>query len=123
MGYESKIIVAVRYKMANCIWFDKLATMDLSRVGGNFRDIFTTEIESNIYGDGYEPNSSEDSYVMTEDKYGDICKYTDVQTVIDWLENTQGNMHYRRFAPAIAMLKAYMGEVWDGDLVVIHYGY
>ena len=67
MGYESKIIVAVRYKMANCIWFDKLATMDLSRVGGNFRDIFTTEIESNIYGDGYEPNSSEDSYVMTED--------------------------------------------------------
>ena len=123
MGYESKIIVAVRYEMANSIWFNQLATIDLSRCDGNFRDIFTTEVESDIYGDGYEPNDSENTFVMTEDRYGDICKYTDVQTVIDYLEKAMTRGHYRRYAVALATLKAFAMENWEGKIVVIHYGY
>jgi len=124
MGYESRIIVARRtvWASSGLVWFEKLSEMWLSKVGYNFPEIFTTEIESDIYGDGFKKNSDEE-YELTEDKYGDICKYTDVQTVIDWLENAEAKEHYRRFTPAIAMLKAYAAEKWEGDIVVIHYGY
>ena len=124
MGYESRIIVAKRtvWDDSGLVWFEKLADMYLSKVGGNFPDIFTTEVESNIYGDGFKMNSEEE-IELTEDKYGDTCCYTDVQTVIKWLENAEAEEHYRRFTPAIAMLKAYAAEKWEGDIVVIHYGY
>ena len=123
MGYESRIIVARRSKWDNgCVWFEKLGEMWMSCCGYGFREIFTTEIESNIYGDGFKRNSDEE-IELTEDCYGDICKYTDIQTVIDWLEKAEAEEHYRRFTPAIAMLKAYAAEEWDGELVVIHYGY
>ena len=119
MGYESRIIVARRIR--SCM-VEKLSEMWLSKVGYNFPEIFTTEIESNIYGDGFKENSDEE-YELTVDNYGNICKYADVQTVIDWLENAEAKEHYRRFTPAIAMLKAYAAEKWKGDIVVIHYGY
>lgn len=124
MGYESRIIVARRtvWEGSGLVWFEKLSEMWLSKVGYNFPEIFTTEIESNIYGDGFKENSDEE-YELTEDHYGDVCKYADVQTVIDWLENAEAKEHYRRFTPAIAMLKAYAAEKWEGDIVVIHYGY
>ena len=124
MGYESRIIVAKRYTFNHKgdIWFEKLAEMWLSKAGYDFPEIFTTEIESNIYGDGFKMNSDEE-IELTEDKYGDICKYAPIQTVIDWLEKAEAKEHYRRFTPAIAMLKAYAAEKWEGDLVVIHYGY
>ena len=124
MGYESRIIVARRsvWEKTKYVWFDKLAEMWLSKVGYDFPKIFTTEIESDIYGDGFKENSNEE-YELTADKYGDICKYTDIQTVIDWLEKAEAKEHYRRFTPAIAMLKAYAAETWEGDIVVIHYGY
>ena len=124
MGYESRIIVARRtvWERSGLVWFEKLSEMWLSKVGYNFPEIFTTEIESNIYGDGFKENSDEE-YELTEDCYGDVCKYADVQTVIDWFENAEAKEHYRRFPPAIAMLKAYAAEKWEGDIVVIHYGY
>lgn len=122
MGYESRIIVAVRNEWSNgYVWFQKLGEMRLSKCGC-FPEIFTTEIESDIYGDGFKKNSDEE-YKLTEDCYGDICKYAPIQTVIDWLEKAEATEHYRRFTPAIAMLKAYAMEKWEGDLVVIHYGY
>ena len=124
MGYESRIIVAVRNQWGHSevVWFEQLAQMRLACVGGNFTDIFKTEIETDIYGDGFKENSNEE-YTLTEDRYGDVCCYTDIQTVIDWLEKAEAEEHYRRFTPAIAMLKAYAAENWEGDLVVIHYGY
>lgn len=124
MGYESRIIVAVKSGnwRGDGYWYEKLADMRLCCCGYGFSNIFTTPIESEIYGDGFKENSEEE-YTLTEDRYGDICKYTDVQTVIDWMEKAEENEHYRRFTPAIAMLKAYAAETWDGELVVIHYGY
>ena len=123
MGYESRIIVAERCEWNNgCVWFAKLGEMWMSKCGYEFPRIFTTEIESDIYGDGFKENSNEE-YELTEDCYGDICKYAPIQTVIDWLEKAEAKEHYRRFTPAIAMLKAYAMEKWEGELVVIHYGY
>ena len=125
MGYESKLIVAKRtvQERSGLVWFEKIAEINMSMCGTNFRYIFTTEIESNIYGDGFEKGSTEDSYVMTEDRYGKVCKYTDLQTVIDYMEKEEAKEHYRRFAVAIAMLKAFRAEEWESPLVVIHYGY
>lgn len=54
---------------------------------------------------------------------GDTCRYTDLQTVIDYLEKSEATEHRRRNAPAIAMLKAYAAEQWDDEMIVIHYGY
>ena len=124
MGYESRIIVARRdvWEERGLVWYEKLAEMWLGKVYRDFYKIFTTEIESNIYGDGFKENSDEE-YELTEDRYGDICKYAPIQTVIDWLEKEDAKEHYCRFTPAIAMLKAYAMEKWEGDLVVIHYGY
>lgn len=126
MGYESRIIVArigeldLRSgdKEKYCV---KLAEMWMSRCG-NFVDIFEKPIDFELYGDGFEMSSDEE-YKMTEDCYGKRCCYADMQTVIDWLEKAEAAEHYRRFTPAIAMLKAYAAEEWDGELVVIHYGY
>ena len=125
MGYESKLIVAKRTVQgrSGLIWFEKLAEIYMSVCGTDFRYIFTTEIESNIYGDGYEKGSTEDSYIMTEDQYGKVCKYTDLQTVIDYMEKEEAKEHYRRYAVALAMLKAFQAEEWESPLVVIHYGY
>ena len=123
MGYESRIIVAQRSVWkSGYVHYSKLADMRLCCCGYGFRDIFTTPIESPIYGDGFKENSMEE-YELTEDEYGDICTYTDIQTVIDWLEKAEAEEHYRRFTPAIAMLKAYAAETWEGDIVVVHYGY
>ena len=126
MGYESRIIVARIGELSlrsgdkekYCI---KLAEMWMSCCG-SFVDIFEKPIDFELYGDGFEIDSDKE-YNMTEDCYGDRCCYADIQTVIDWLENAEAAEHYRRFTPAIAMLKAYAAEEWDGELVVIHYGY
>ena len=125
MGYESRLIVAKRtvQERSGLVWFVKIAEINMCVCGADFRYIFTTEIESNIYGDGYEKGSTEDSYVMTKDKYGKVCKYTDLQTVIDYMEKAVAKEHYRRYAVALAMLKAFQAEEWESPLVVIHYGY
>lgn len=131
MGYESRIIVARKCtcKMKNEageVYDDfftvKLADMWLSRMPRDFVSIFTNPVTWKIYGDGFEINS-ESEYDMTEDCYGAICQYADVQTVVDYLEKAEAEEHYRRFTPAIAMLKAYAAEDWDDPLIVIHYGY
>lgn len=113
MGYESRIIIAEvgEYdlksggKQKYCM---KLGQMWLSKCG-NFADIFTTPIDFDLFGDGFEENSHEE-YNMTVDCYGDTCCYADLQTVIDYLENYETNDHYRRFAVALAMLKAFQAE-------------
>lgn len=126
MGYESRIIIAEvgEYDLRSgskekyCI---KLGQMWLSECG-YFKNIFTIPIDFELLGDGFEENSRKE-YNMTEDCYGDTCCYTDLQTVIDYLENQEANDHYRRFAVALAMLKAFQAEQWDKPIIVIHYGY
>ena len=117
MGYESKIIVAKLCNLAP--FYDdefsvELARMNLSKAGG-IEKIFNEPVTWKMYGD----NDCD----MTEDKYGDTCRYTDIQTVIDWLEKAKTKEHYRRLAPALAMLRAYAAEIWGDPLIVIHYGY
>ena len=126
MGYETKLIVAELCELpkrgGGTYRFSlELARMNLSRAG-DLPYIFTTPIDWKICGDGFEINS-EKEFDMTEDSYGNICCYADIQTVIDELERLEVQEHYRRYTPAIAMLKAYAAEIWECPLIVIHYGY
>lgn len=134
MGYESRIIVAekceARYNelyakakgKETYVFSLTLADMKLSRMPYDFPKIFTNEVDWELLGEGFEMNSEKELNI-TEDSYGDICRYTDLETVIKYLENAEAEEHYRRLTPAIAMLKAYAAEKWDNPLIVIHYGY
>lgn len=121
MGYESKIIVARKCSVERenaepYIFSLELARMNLSKAGG-IEKIFNEPVTWRIHSD------DDDEYDITEDKYGDTCRCTDIQTVIDWLEKAEAKEHYRRLAPALAMLRAYAAETWGDPLIVIHYGY
>lgn len=122
MAYESKIIIAELCEMENYKCSLEIARINLSRAGEGFTDIFTNTLDWEICGDGFEMNSTKE-FDMTEDSYGDICRYTDLQTVIDYMEKSEAYEHYRRFGVALAMLKAFQNEKWDYPLIVIHYGY
>lgn len=134
MGYESRIIVAEKCKIKYNESYAKevgkeyyefsvmLADMRLSCMPRSFTDIFTNPVEWELLGEGFEMNSDKE-FNITKDMYGDLCCYTDLQTVIDYLEKSETEDHYRRNNPAIAMLKAYAAETWDYPLIVIHYGY
>lgn len=127
MNYESRIFVAGKFSVpydpryteatgkTEYTAAEKFADMRLSRMPFDFKDIFTQPVTWKFYGDN--------DINYTEDRYGDTCRYTDLQTVIDYLEKSEATEHRRRNAPAIAMLKAYAAEQWDDEMIVIHYGY
>ena len=129
MGYEHKIIVAqkvVNDQVVNRdldIFSITLAEMKLSRTDSGFDNLFTKKIDWQIFSD-YPCNDCNHDIEITTDCYGDTCTYTDdIQSVIAWLEQENHKEHYRRYTPAIAMLKAYAAESWDWPLIIIHYGY
>lgn len=129
MGYEHKIIVAqkvVNDQVVNRdpdIFSITLAEMKLSRTGSGFDELFTKEIDWQLFSD-YPCIDCKRDIEITTDCYGDTCTYTDdIQSVIAWLEQKNYQEHYRRYTPAIAMLKAYVAENWDHPLILIHYGY
>lgn len=129
MGYESRIFVGRLVTIGNeddenaYKFVDVMARMNLCKVSydANFPAIFKTELPCELLGDVC--NKCGEEIDLTTDCYGDKCRYTDAQTVIDFMEREEAKEHYRRFTPAIAMLKAYAAEKWEGELIVIHYGY
>lgn len=121
MGYESRIFIARKCKWGRAdeskyICSIELARMNLSSMPNGFDRLFTEAVNWKLLGD----NETD----LSIDCYGDTCTYTsDIQSVIDFLEECEQKEHYRRITPALAMLKAYAAENWDGELIIIHYGY
>lgn len=121
MGYESRIFIAEKYSNKRVdgteyICSIRLADMKLSRMPNGFTNLFTKTVDWKICGDN--------DVDLTTDCYGDTCTYTDdIESIIEFLEKCEQKEHYRRVTPALAMLKAYAAENWEGDLIVIHYGY
>lgn len=121
MGYESRIIIAEKHSFnlddgTEEVYSNTLADMKLSKMWKGFTSLFTKTVDWKIYGDN--------DIDLTTDCYGDTCTYTDdIESIIEFLEKCEQKEHYRRVTPALAMLKAYAAENWEGKLVVIHYGY
>lgn len=74
----------------------EISRFDLSKMGyyeykgKSFREIFTHEIDFDLYvNDSY----GEDARI---DSYGEHCKWATIEEVIEWLEMYCANVNYRR---------------------------
>lgn len=129
MGYESRIIIANAHREQNpksehygeVYYAEAVVDIRLGCMGYNngWRELFTKEIDFDLYVD------SEDK-ATREDKYGNTMKEGDFESVVQWLENTASalweNNPYRRIAPLLGALKGFDPTQWD-ELHVVHYGY
>lgn len=120
MSYESRIFVVNRVKTDfgsnSYVHGEKIADIKMSRMGNGFSDLFTEEIDYELYVD----NSDEST---NTDKYGEVMTYTDRKTVIDYLEEQIANGdNYRRLTVLLGLLKGFDEAQWN-ELQVVHYGY
>lgn len=134
MGYESKIFVMRRienYPRNNntepIIYGIEIARFDLCKVGGTrFTQLFCIPIDFTMNGDMVGDEEAD----LTEDKYGEQCKYAEVSDVVEWIENQIKTDDYCRWKPFLAMLKEFNSEEWKMSskfkqerLIVVHYGH
>ena len=129
MGYESKmhIMRRVEYELPNGetrVWGDPFAEFDLCKMGyegvtgyefygSTFRSIFDTDIDFDLYVN---------DEATREDCYDATCQYTDIDTVIDWLELSEVVKEWWRADVFLRFLKT-LKEAGHDDLIVVHYGY
>ena len=117
MSYESRIIIMEKQKN-NELFFEfggrKIADVRMSRCGHDFLALFDEEIPFDLLGD----NDCD----LTEDKYGERCCYTDLQSVLLFLAAVR--KQYRRYDMLYNLLKSFKEPEWENEeIIVVHYGY
>jgi hypothetical protein len=120
MSYESRIFVVNRTEIDRgtnvYVWGEKIADIKMSSMENGFSELFTNEIDYELYVD----NSDEPTQT---DKYGAVMTYTDLNTVIDYLEEEIANGdNYRRLTVLLGLLRGFDETQWN-ELQVVHYGY
>ena len=121
MSYESRIFVVERNEIENrdgtsYVYAEKIADVKMCSMYNGFKNIFDKEVDYELYIDSGEKSTS-------TDMYGEKMKYTDVQTVIDYLENLiDRGETYRRLPMLLGMLKGIDTSQWN-DIQIVHYGY
>ena len=142
MSYESRIYIVSRnaYKIPKTgeEEHDKeivngmvVASFDLCKVGYNnreFFDAFKTPIDYTLWLPTFDKDGNEVMGEVSDDAYGEHLKSADLQELIDALQIAESREHYRRFAPIIAMLQAFVNDkgAWNNDheqLQAVHFGY
>ena len=121
MGYESRLYIADRRVIPaakegcdDWIYAEQIAQFNMCCMEMSFRTLFKNPVDFDFTGENDED--------LTEDKYGEKVKYSDVQPVIEWFKEAQKRQHYRRAVPLVAFLEALKPEEWE-HLIIIHYGY
>ena len=121
MSYESRIFVVERteHKEPNgngWIYAEKIADIKMSAMPISFANLFTKDIDYTLYIDSGERDTN-------TDMYGIVMKYTDVHTVVDYLEKLiDSGETYRRLSLLLGMLKGIDTSQWN-DIQIVHYGY
>ena len=129
MGYKSRVYIISKNK--NSDFGEVIAMYDCSCMSNGFTSLFDKPIDFRIYNDNDK--------IIIKDKYGEICKYTDIHEVIQWLKHEMKYQRenigavYRRLNPLYRLLKAFDNNAWiykstgvynnDFEMLVIHYGY
>lgn len=119
MGYESKLVVVKKWNFEDAESFgETIAELNLCRMPNSFfpiADTFENELESGkyIYLNGE---------TASDDKYGEVLRYTTVRKLLNVLYKCEAEEHYRRTEMAINLLKSFTTNDWE-DIVVFHYGY
>ena len=120
MSYESRVFIVNRNEIEGAngkyVFADKIADIKMSSMYNGFTDLFSKEIDYQLYID----NGDE---ATQTDKYGDTMTYTDCQTVITYLENLIADgENYRRLTILLGLLKGIDETEWN-DIQIVHYGY
>lgn len=134
MGYESRIFVIER-KVLNDFGYtigSEIARFDLCKMGYDkvngieFREVFKTPIDFNIYSGWEDPDKEYDEEDYRVDLYGEHCKYAPVDDVINWIEEhmkSDGYEYYRREALFLDFIKSLKEHKDDySELVLVHFG-
>ena len=130
MGYESILYVVLSYKIDDAwstreingkqmVWGDVVATYDLCKcypVSDKMRHYPPTS--RYIYADDGDT-------MITEDRYGAPLTEIPLRDAIRIIEKAQREDEYGywRYAPCLAMLKAFAKAEEADSLAVLHYGY
>ena len=130
MGYESMVLVMHRRELAHkgneWAYAEELARFRLGKMGDGFRRAFTTPVDFDLAVrpepmDGKEP--PENYYRV--DRYGDICKYSTVTDIAEYLNGSEICKEWYRaelFADYLRDIIRVTGAHGD-ELIVVHYGY
>ena len=122
MGYESKLYIVEKSTIKSNVngkelyWAEVIATFDLCKtyaVSGKMCK--AKDADCFIYAD--DGNTE-----IVTDCYGDTLKEMTIEEAVQILEEAAGCENYRRYAPCIALLKAFDQSKWR-NVVVLHYGY
>lgn len=139
MGYESRVYIGLLHDKSTRkvkAWCEKLATFELCKMERDFPKLFDKEINFNLFGDDGDT-------LIVEDRYGDICHYTNLNKVLKWLKESvkndieKGEVPYRRSVTLLDFLKglkknrkSWESKYTDNDgkkhsikIVIVHYGY
>lgn len=117
MSYESRIIIMEKSKneeLFNMYGGCYIADVLMSRCDNEFHALFDEEIPFELLGDR--------DCDLTEDKYGERCCYTDLQSVLLFLATVR--KQYRRYDMLYNLLKSFKEPEWENEeIIVVHYGY
>lgn len=122
MGYESRLYVVRKthlHRMEDDMqWGEVIATFNLGKVPFAGEMQMYSATDAYIYG-------GDGNTEITTDKYGKPLAEIPLDDMI-WLleraEKADQIFQHRRYAPCIAMLKAFRDAGWS-NLAVLHYGY
>lgn len=126
MGYESKIIFVDRHSNMIGTWGNEICRFDLSCMGSyiingkTFKELFIIPIDFDL-----NVNKVDDEHLRT-DNYGEYCCYTNVDTIITWLESYLEIINYRRaelFLSFLYIMKEQINNNRWNEICVVHYGY
>lgn len=119
MGYESKLVVVKKWSCDSGDSFgETIAEINLCGMPDSFFPISET-FENELKGKQYIYLDGE---TATEDKYGELLRFTTVRKLLNVLYKCEAEGHYRRTEIAINLLKSFTSDDWD-NIVVFHYGY
>lgn len=115
MGYESRLYVVEHHESG---FAEKIAVVDMRKMGysDGWRELFNKEFTGTMF---FDDGNTE----IKEDKYGEKLSYAELETVLEYLKQTQQTtLYYRRITPLIGLLEGINKADWH-HVKIVHYGY
>ncbi len=134
MGYESKLYICKRIKIGEWPSYNEvLAAINMSKMDSDFVQLFGKKLDGDFFGmDGsmsrFNQRDDEDEPKLV-DNYGDELKYTSLDRVLAWcdeyMENTDEFPYWRIpvLQEMLASFDIHFQQLYNEQLIVVHYGY
>lgn len=132
MAYESKLYICKRIKIGDGPCYNEvLDAMNMSKMDSDFVQLFDKKLDGDFFGmDGFMSRfDKRDDEPKLVDSYGDELKYTSFDRVLSWCDEYMDNTDefpYWRIAVLQEMLASFdihFKQLYNEELIVVHYGY